>query len=48
MLHDRVEDKGGHGGVYDVVGDAALGEPGLLIITEVDLVPCLVTRYGLE
>ena len=36
MLDDALEDEGGHGGVDDVVGDAALGQPRLLILARVD------------
>ena len=33
VLHDGLEDEGRHRGVDDVGGDAALGEPGLLVVT---------------
>ena len=36
MLDDALEDEGRHGGVDDVVGDAALGQPGLLVLAGVD------------
>ena len=36
MLDDALEDEGGHGGVDDVVGDPALGQPRLLVLARVD------------
>ena len=36
MLDDALEDEGRHGRVDDVVGDAALGQPRLLVVAGVD------------
>ena len=36
VLDDALEDEGRHGGVDHIVGDAALGQPRLLVLAGVD------------